>query len=132
MSTVGFKDRFVPKVESGEKTHTIRGRRRDIRVGTRLDLYARPRQKGMRLIFRVPCTKIEEIRLEYRAGTGSCELPHVVIQGIDLSPTEVEAFARRDGFDDFADMVRWWNDTRDIPFQGCIYHWRFSERRKNK
>jgi hypothetical protein len=49
---LGFKDRFVPLVKEGSKTHSIRayGGRRPWRVGDRADCCARPRQKGMRLI----------------------------------------------------------------------------------
>lgn len=79
---VGFKDRFVPMVEDGSKTHTIRAGNR-WRVGMRADLFARPRQRqvfalsldgqltqvaGMRLLFRAPVVGVQKIKIyEYEA-----------------------------------------------------------------
>lgn len=131
MALLGFKDRFVPLIESGAKRHTIRAERPDIRVGMRLDLYARPRQKGMRLIFRAPCTHVEEIKIAHDRqlyGTPIC----IAINRQWLTMSEKIEFARADGFKDFDDLCAWWNKTRSIPFEGIVIHWDFEKRSMTK
>lgn len=134
MALLGFQDRFVKKILRGEKTHTIRNER-NIEVGDRLDLYERPRQKGMKLLFRAPCVRIEEIKIEMRmySGTGvltrGMEFPKIILNGELLDDSEQDAFARRDGFNNFADMIAFWRHPTDrIPFKGMIIHWDYSQR----
>lgn len=132
MALLGFKDRFVPLIESGAKRHTIRGIRADIKIGTRLDLYARPRQKGMRLIFRAPSVKVERIQVTpvYFGDGGSRAA--IAIEGVWLEDDEREAFAVRDGFRDFDDMCEFWKVNRELPFEGCVIHWDFEKRTMEK
>lgn len=143
---LGFKDRFVPLVETGLKTHTIRGGNR-WKAGMIADCFARPRQKGMRLLLRAPVVKVERIRIfEYEAvqrGLGpipalsgnhvkdACRGPHgecllVEIEGALLEHDEAEALFRRDGFNDPTLMASYeallfWKDN--LPFAGQIIHW---------
>jgi hypothetical protein len=138
MALLGFKDRFVSLIESGEKRHTIRGHRADIEAGTRLDLYARPRQKGMRLIFRAPCTKVEQIEIrDFAAGVDA----GIRIDGIELSGDERELLAKADGFTQskvnehfvstaWLDMLMFWEGR--LPFDGVIIHWDFAKRTMEK
>lgn len=148
---LGFKDQFVKKILAGEKTHTIR--ERDIKVGDRLDLYKRPRQKGMKLLFRAPCVKVERIEILpsasgpqyeefckefgikvpdrsqlYRAMHLACSA--VIIDNNGLTPDEIEQLARRDGFPNFFDMLKFWDGR--LPFQGQIIHWDYSKRTRKK
>lgn len=143
---LGFKDRFVPLVESGLKTHTIRAGNR-WKAGLIADCFARPRQKGMRLILRAPVVKVERIRIfEYgsvQSGKGpipplagnhvrnACRGPHgeallVEIDGTLLEHDEAEALFRRDGFTDpglmasYEALLFWKNN---LPFTGQIIHW---------
>lgn len=125
MALLGFQDRFVPKVENGTKTHTIRAlRAHPIRVGETLHLYAKPRQMGMRLIFRAPCTHIQSITISDRPYKSLPALVHV--DGMWLSRSECELLAVRDGFADFVEFVEFWRDRR--PFDGEIIHWNFDAR----
>jgi hypothetical protein len=129
VALLGFQDRFVPLIESGAKQHTIRGPRADIAPGTRLDLYARPRRADMRLIFRVPCVKVEVIELAY-VSTHAWNFPafRVWIDGEELGRSEREALALRDGFSSLADMCTWWQVNRCLPFRGHAIHWNFARR----
>lgn len=127
MALLGFKDRFVPLIESGAKCHTIRGFRAGIKVGTRLDLYANPRQPSMRLIFRAPCRLVEGIEIwESMVGSHGPAYTAVRINGLDLGTDEKEQLSRADGFRDFEDMARFWDGR--LPFEGCIYYWDFERR----
>ena len=118
MGLYGFQKRFVPFILSGEKTHTIRAiRANPDKPGNTLHLYTGLRRKGARLLMRVPCVKVEGIVIT----------PGGMIRIADqwLEDDEREALARRDGFEDFASMIRFWREPKDrLPFHGHIIHWR--------
>lgn len=131
---LGFKDRFVPMVEEGSKRHSIRAGAR-WKAGMRADLYARPRQKGMRLLFRAIVLKVEPITLYQRWVTeepGNLDTTiKVRIDGVLLEPSEAEAFFRRDGFRDSERSAIeqahgfWYGD---LPFTGQLIHWDYENR----
>lgn len=117
---LGFQKRFVPKIEAGEKTHTIRGdRKNEAEVGGTLHLYTGLRQKGARLLMRTICVKKLRIAIS---------LQGIRIDDEVLSDTEINALAVRDGFENWGEMVAFWMDR--IPaggwWTGKIYHWRKS------
>lgn len=132
MALLGFQARFVPLIERGEKTHTIRGPRADIHLGTRLDLYAAPRTKSMRLIFRAPCIGIEQIRILPDDPSREIYSARVQLRGCWLDPSELDGFAKRDGFADFQEMRRFWMVHRTLPFDGFVFHWDFAKRTAEK
>jgi hypothetical protein len=118
MGIYNFKKRFVPFVLNGSKTHTIRSLRAHAdKPGNTLHLYTGLRQKGTRLLMRVPCVKIESIEIG--------ELHDVRIDGLYLAEDEREALARRDGFESFDEMMNFWKGR--LPFRGQILHWRTPE-----
>lgn len=123
MGLYNFQKRFVPFVESGSKTHTIRAERKIApKVGETLHLYTGLRQKGARLIMRVPCTRVERIDISL-IGNGKVKwLIDVSIDGVPLDFTEKQQLAQRDGFKDFADMMTFWEGR--LPFAGHIIHWK--------
>jgi hypothetical protein len=131
-----FQERFVPFIESGEKTHTIRaGRKYPAKVGDTLHLYTGLRRRGpiiqklasgdvvrqkmARLLMRAPCTRVEEIRMV--VDRNGCA--QVFIDGEHLALDEREALAKRDGFKNWQDMADFWNGR--YPFEGHIIHWKF-------
>lgn len=118
MGLYNFQARFVPFILSGEKTHTIRSiRANPDKPGNTLHLYTGLRQKGARLLFRAECIRVEEIVIT----PGSM----VRVAGQWLEEDECEALARRDGFPDFASMMKFWKEPRDrTPFRGHVIHWR--------
>ncbi|MGH9746565.1 MAG: hypothetical protein ACRD59_10715 [Candidatus Acidiferrales bacterium] len=121
MGLYNFEKRFVPFILDGRKTHTIRAvRAHPDKAGNTLHLYTGLRQKGARLLMRVPCVKVEEIEIFYTEG----RRPHIVIDGIELSGSEREALAVRDGFARFNDMLLFWQGR--LPFKGHVIHWRKS------
>lgn len=136
---LGFKDQFVPYILDGTKTHTIRAGQR-WRADMRADLFAKVRQKGMRLLFRAPVVRVENICIfdDPREGPG------IVINGEQLHRAECDLLAYRDGFrvgcDDttaygtvgaFDQMIEFWRRTHklaDHPFRGQIVHWDYAQR----
>lgn len=154
---MGFQDQFVPFVEDGSKTHTIRAGER-WKVGMRADLYARPRQKGMRLIFRAPVVRVQEIEIRVIGpNTWHLDLNRnlpdrvaVYIDGQVLDEDERNLLAWRDGFRNdpalvkigilrgcFAQMVQFWAANNGLgrnltEWRGQIVHWDYERRRMTK
>ena len=124
MGLYSFDKRFVPKVISGEKTHTIRAvRKYPDKPGSTLTLVYGSRYAST-LIFRAECVKVETIEIEdlpaiFLDAAG----PVIRIAGEALQSDEVEALARRDGFKDFAEMMDYWDGK--LPFTGHIIHWKY-------
>jgi hypothetical protein len=113
MGLYGFQKRFVPMILAGTKNHTIRATRAyPDEPGRTLHLYTGLRTSEAKLIKRVVCTKVLPIRI-VDAG--------VFIDGRRLAGDECESLARDDGFENFADMMAFWNGRR--PFNGHIIHW---------
>lgn len=146
---LGFMDRFVPMAEDGSKTHSIRSGER-WKVGMRADLYARPRQKGMRLLFRAPVKRVEDITIWLRKPQARMYPDEpvfmgalgIAIGGEILTDDEANALAYRDGFRDsplvpggplsaLADMASFWLKTHDVEaeaFKGQLIHWDYARR----
>lgn len=145
---LGFQDQFVPFVEDGSKTHSIRAGER-WKVGMRADLFRNVRQKNMSLIFRAPVVKVQEIEIipppdDFRCPLcGSpeihCHEPYsrILIDGEELGSDERDLFAWRDGFRPWPDaptltttafdhMMTFWRGR--LPFHGQIIHWDYAAR----
>ncbi len=121
MGLYNFQPRFVPFIESGEKTHTIRAcREHPDEPGKTLHLYTGLRHKGARLLMCVPCVKVEMIEIDLRQD--------VFVNMAELDRSEKEALARRDGFESFGDMMQFWDGR--LPFIGQIVHWDYARRTK--
>ncbi len=130
MGLYNFHHRFAPHILDGSKTHTIRDRRKHPdKPGNLCHLYTGLRHKGAQLLGRAPCVRVQEIRIE--CGF----IPHspvpvlwsaIHIDGAQLSITESEALARRDGFrpstgSALVEMLGFWEGR--LPFQGDLIHW---------
>lgn len=128
---LGFKARFVPMIEDGSKTHTIRAKRKTRpRVGETCHCYTGLRHKGARLLGRWPCVKVEDI-LVYERGDATLG---ITIEGVELSVAEKNALAWRDGFRGngkrfaFAEMAEYWLKVHPVEegpfvFEGDVIHW---------
>ena len=53
------------------------------------------------------------------------------IEGNELSESEEELLAKRDGFKDFAEMIAFWRANNGLPFEGQIIHWRFDGKKNH-
>lgn len=116
MVAFNFMPLFADRVASGEKTQTIRATRR-AKKGDRLQLYTGQRTKACRkLVDPDPvCTLVDYvgIRPEY-----------LTLGNVALHEGDADAFARRDGFADFDEMVNWFIRTHGTPyFQGYVHVW---------
>jgi len=128
-----FQDRFAAPILAGTKQHTIRATRiNPDKPGNTLHLYTGLRTKKAKLLMRVLCVKVEEIRILLESDNVRTVLFRhtnyvVEIAGATLDSSEKEALARRDGFVNFREMIEFWNGR--LPFDGHIIHWKWNERR---
>jgi hypothetical protein len=129
MGLYNFQSRFVPFILAGEKTHTIRATRSNPdKPGNTLHLYTGLRHKGAQLLMRAPCLKVEEIEIDACGHECNCD-PFVSIDGVELSASERDALAKRDGFPDgFNQMLEFWAGR--LPFKGQIIHWKFEPKER--
>lgn len=115
MALYNFQKRFVEKILAGEKAHTIRAKRkRRTKPGETLHLYTGLRQKGARLLMRPTCTRVEDILIDIDES--------IFIDGARLSFDECNQLAKRDGFRDYLEMMKFWDGRR--PFEGDVIHWK--------
>lgn len=141
MPALSFMKQFAAPVERGDKTHSVRAKRkRPWKVGDKLALYTAMRTKFCRLLFRTVVTKVQDITIrnhttrrfedtEYSPGR-RCFGPWitVVIDEVELSDDEMESFARSDGFADLFAFARFWEKNHEIhkqPFHGDVIHWKY-------
>jgi uncharacterized protein YqfB (UPF0267 family) len=120
MGLYNFQERFVPNILTGQKTHTIRAKRKNPdKAGNTLHLYVGLRRRGAALIMRARCIKVEDIVLR----VDNQDHLQVIIDGVALDQSEKELFAQRDGFSSFWEMCEFWNGL--YPFNGDLIHWKF-------
>lgn len=139
MVAYSFKSRFVTPIRIGlwlpapsefgvelpttPKCQTIRaeGKRRHARPGEELQLYHGLRTKSAFLIGRARCTDIKPIYIEVEA-------PLIIIgdQHRITTRSELDEFARNDGFKDYEDFALFWYEEHHETmndFNGLLIRW---------
>ena len=131
MPTLSFKKQFCPRVESGEKTHSLRSKRkRAWKVGDYLGLYYALRTNQARLLGKTTVVRVQDVELsvEKFVPSNTWRLS-IRIDGEQLSFDEAEAFAQRDGFPDLVSMRQFWHENNDLKpdqvWRGDLIHWKF-------
>lgn len=120
--------RFVPLVESGAKTSTIRGKpKREIRVGDVIDFRqwtGAPYRSKQRKIREVICTSVQPITIATKIR------PHGVAVWVWLDRTELvrgrranNALAKADGFKSIEELGAWFLETHGASFEGVLIKW---------
>jgi hypothetical protein len=125
MSQYNFRSSFVPYIENGEIQLTVRTKRkRQLCPGELLYLYTGLRTPRSKLIFRATCKKVQSIIVRPpKDGENDAD---VQVDGIVLSPHEMDLLARLGGFSSFAAMMHFW-DGKSV-FEGDVIHWDYSSR----
>lgn len=116
MVAFDFKPRFAPLVAAGTKCQTIRKSMR-AKPGDRLQLYTGMRTKNCRKLVEPDpiCTMVDYVGIR----------PEYMTVGDTAKHPSADEFARRDGFADYNDMVRWFNETYGSPyFTGYVHVWK--------
>lgn len=116
MVAYNFQVRFAPLVESGIKCQTIRAARksRHARKGEPVQLYT-----GMRT---GACRKLRDPDPLCVLST-YCAIREDGITLGNHPRTDLDEFARGDGFADFEAMKAWFRDTHGLPFIGRLIVW---------
>lgn len=119
MVAYNFQARFAPLVQAGVKTQTIRavGKRRHARAGEKLQLYTAMRTKQCRKLLDAVCSLVCPVDIEARGF-------NVWDYDFRRSILNADDFARRDGFDDYAAMVAFFESAHGLPFTGLLISWR--------
>jgi hypothetical protein len=133
MPAYSFQKQFCGPVERGDKTHTIRGKRKHRpKPGQPFYGYYAMRTKQCRKLIESTITRVQDIlieeferRIEYSDGNQYFfDYPKITIDGEVLADDEMETLARADGFEDLFAMMLFWPIERR-PFDGDIVHWKF-------
>lgn len=125
MPAYSFQKQFVPFIERGEKTHTIRGKRKHRpQPGQKFYGYYAMRTNQYRKVIQSVITRVQDIRIELIRGPIHVRNVHrITVDGEILAADEMNALAVRDGFTDLKHMMSFWDGR--LPFEGDIIHWRF-------
>lgn len=126
MPAINFKQQFVDKIKSGEKTCTIRPERKNrIVAGQELYLYSGIRTKDYEIIKNVICKKITYISI-YTDGlninndtfTQRPDFGFVSHSKKDFKL--LNKFARLDGFKSWDELINFFEKQYGLPFHGVF------------
>ena len=109
MVAFDFKPRFVPKIERGIKTSTIRSRPR-CQPGDVMQLYTGLRTKRSRLIKTVICESIYTFAI-LENDLVQCRHP------------DAGYLWRQEGFDSPKEMIGFFKDLYGFPYHGFLHQW---------
>lgn len=115
MVAYSFRARFIDPILSGRKRQTIRAhRKRHARPGEELQLYQGMRTKRCQLIGRAVCDRTDNIEITF-----SPKSDIVTINGAIVRHEQIwlDAFARRDGFRDWAELREFWRAEHPGVFE---------------
>lgn len=126
MVAYSFKGRFEDRIRSGVKQQTIRkvGAKRHTRPGERMTMTTGDRFHP-RLIGEGVCQAVTPIQIDLMVGVVFLDRS----EGGPLmisTPAELDAFAVLDGFDSWADLLVFWDQTHKDPsgsFSGLCINW---------
>lgn len=107
---INYKKELERALVSGVKLHTIR--QRTIAVGTMLKHIVYPYHKQRRCVLSNYCKSTQQISIE----PASCT---IIVDGKELSKTDMERLAKNDGFESMEDFWSFFNQS----YQGTIIHW---------
>ncbi len=117
-----FKSQFAPLVLSGEKCQTVRPTpKRMPKPGDRISLRmwtGKPYRSKQRVLRESEIAAVQTITL---CDTGRELL--VYVNGHELHPEEINAFAKADGFSGGIEMLNWFESTHGLPFEGVVIKW---------
>ena len=107
---------FKDKILSGAKRHTIRAPRKiPIKVGDKLYMWWKSRSpKEKEKLGESTCIRITPITITELGA--SCEDIGVKCHCLDL-------FAQCDGFDNWQQMIEFFDKTHGLPFTGVLIEW---------
>lgn len=114
MVAINFSAQFADRVQRGEKRQTIR-RGRKCEAGAALQLYTGQRTKACRKLGDAVCKDVTYVGLTARG---------VTLGDKSKFPSDIDEFARADGFADYAEMWKWFSERYETnSFTGYVIRW---------
>ena len=95
-------------------------RKRHARPGEEMQHYYAMRTRQCRLVGRAICTAVTPVRISFKRHVVKIEgRPHI------HGPTALSAFARRDGFENWAELIAFWREEHGaiISWSGMLLEW---------
>lgn len=124
MPAFNFQKQFAPAVEDGDKTQTIRAKRKDGRspkMGQIAYLYTGLRTKACRQIGEHLIESVHNVMLGHKGVIVNCD--EWIGEYVINEPVELDMFARDDGFKNWPEMRDWFDKTYGLPFEGDLIKW---------
>jgi len=122
MPALNFQKRFADKILSGEKQQTIRkDRKRPIKIGDTLYLYTGLRTPKAKKLKEVECIEVSNIEIDLYYFHINCGDHQLTTNAYYMSA--LNSFAQDDGFEDWVEMVQWFEKNHGLPFKGQIIYW---------
>lgn len=120
---LGFKKHFAQPIIDEEKIHTIRADVHDRwKPGKTIHMCTGLRTKELNIFCVRQCISVQKIIIDtYHEGIGIVENGVVVFDGW-LQPTEIQIFARNDGFEKLSDFWEWFRNDKH-PGTHKLIHW---------
>lgn len=121
MVSINFSDRFADLVASRAKRQSIRADKHNrYAKGKQLQLYTGLRTKGARKLTDADPIITERVYCAVRPD-------YLTLGGPGYPKIDIDEFAALDGFANYAEMVRWFQDTYKQPtFIGYCIRWDFA------
>jgi len=125
---IGFKERFLHKIESGTKIHTIRVDKHDRwKSGMKMDMATGVRTKAYKKFAEKTCIGTQKISIKYFDIINSYMIwiDEIYFGSVFLDSEilfftpEVKELSQNDGFDDVKEFLEWFGKD----FKGKIIHW---------
>lgn len=121
MVAYNFQEQFAERVASLSKRQTIRplGKRRHAKAGDALQLYTGMRTPKCRKLIDAMCMATAGVVID----SDPEGLPSITVSGKKLNTMESCAFATADGFTSAGEMVAWFSNHYNLPFEGVCIQW---------
>jgi hypothetical protein len=115
MVALNFSAQFAIDVETGKKRQSIRQSNRGLREGSPIQLYTGQRTKKCRKLRDAICRDVTYVGLTARG---------VTLGDKSRFPSDIDEFARLDGFPNYSRMWSWFQGTyKTNSFSGYIIRW---------
>lgn len=116
---LSFKDRFVDKILSGTKIHSIRADpHRRWKPGCKIHMATGVRTKKYRCFMESTCVSVQKITIRHNEKW-SCRRIWIGDYPFFITTLTKETLAENDGFGSVDDFFKWFNSD----FDGYIIHW---------
>jgi len=120
MPAFNFQPWKAPLVERGESVQTIRAKRKNRpRIGQIAHCFVGMRHPGCRCLGRFTIRRVLDVRILGKS--------QILLNGGPLPERELDAFARLDGFEDWATMAEWFAKTHGLNFHGDLIIWDYND-----